>query len=335
MGAVGTTELSPRRHPRAGSRHRDGTGPAGPVRKGRRRPILRTMPYLLLLPSLVVLVGLMGYPLVRLVVLSFQHYGRREFLIRQGASWVGLDNYRTLFADSQFWSITIRTVVLTVVIVALTVLIALLVALMMQRLDRVTRTVVSLGLMISWATPAVSSATIFKWMLDSRSGIIPKILGQLHLVDLTGDNSVFLSGFKTLAAVTAMVVWQSVPFVALTLFAGLTQISADLYEAARVDGAGPWRSFTSITMPMLRPIFALVIVLSVIWDLRLFTQVYTFNNGGPDQSSYVLGVYSYFTSIVGLRFGQGAAIAIVLIVMALIGTAYYIRRLVRSGEATA
>lgn len=334
MGAVGTSELSHRRRPRAASRPVP-PDPRASGRRPRRRPLLRLMPYLMLLPSLVVLVGFMGYPLVRLAILSFQHYGRREFLIRQGGTWVGLENYRTLLADSQFWTVTVRTIVLTVAIVVLTILIGMLVALTMARVDRVTRALISVGLMVAWATPAASSATIFKWLFDSESGVLPHLLNSAHLVDLTGDNSVFLSGFKTLVVVTIMVVWQSVPFVALTLYAGLTQISDDLYEAVQVDGAGAWRSFTSITLPMLRPVLVLVTVLSLIWDLRLFTQVYSFNQGGPDQSSYVLGVYSYFTSIVGLRFGQGAAIAVVLIVLSLVGTAYYVRKLVRSGEATA
>lgn len=306
-----------------------------PGRGGRRsgRVTRRVLPYAMLAPSLAVMLGLLGYPLVKLVILSFQDYGLGQFLGGDTPTWVGLGNYRRLLGNDQFVGITIRTIVLTAVLVVLTMVLGMLVATTMHRLDRVTRTAVSVGLLLAWATPQVGTVTIFRWMFNSQDGVVPHVLKRLHLIDLTGDHSVFLSATKTLAVVVIIVVWQSVPFVALTLHAGLSQVPRDLYEAARVDGAGPWQAFVGVTLPLLRPIVSLLIVLSLIWDLRLFNQIYVFNRGGPNGGSNVLGTYSYFTSIIGHEYGQGAAVALVLVVMALVLTGFHVRRLVRSGEA--
>lgn len=305
-----------------------------PVRRRRGRLSGRVLPYALIAPSLVVFVGLLGYPMVNLVILSFKDYGLPQLFGTEEANWVGLQNYRTLFETDEFVTVALRTIVLTVTLVALTMAIGMLVALTMQRIDAVTRTVLSVSLLLVWAIPQPSAVTIFRWMFNSQAGAIPTVLNKLHLVDLTGNNSVLLSGFKTLVVVVIIVTWQSVPFVALTLNAGLSQVPRDLYEAARVDGANSWQVFTRITVPMLRPILALLIVLSLIWDLRLFNQVYLFNRGGPQGESNTLGTYSYFTSIVGHEYAQGAAIAVVLVAIALVLTAFHVRRLVKSGEAT-
>jgi N,N'-diacetylchitobiose transport system permease protein len=291
----------------------------------------RLTPYLLLAPALLVMLAFC-YPIIFLVSFSFQHYGLDEFF---GAPvrFAGLDNYRAAFKHPEFVSATVRTVVLAVAIVSLTLVCGTIVALVMQRIDRFTRTVLVTGLMVAWAVPAVSSTTIFRWMFDGRTGVLTYLLDKVG-VDLYGNNSVTLSAHKTLAVVVLIVTWQAVPFVALTLYAALNQVPPEFCEAATVDGADGIKMFRFVTMPIIRPVFTLLIVLSLVWDLRLFTQVYIFNRGGPDGGSNTLGTYSYFASLVQHQFGEGAAIAVVLVLLAMILTSYYVRRLVRSGEAT-
>lgn len=328
MSAPGTSR--PLRSPR-------GRSPAEPVggRRARgRRPrwSVRLTPFALLIPATVALVGLLGYPLVKLVILAFQDYGVRQLFGTEAPTWIGLQNFRDLLTQDTFVTVTIRTIVITVVLVALTMTIGMATALTMMRLDRVTRTLLSIGMLLAWSIPQVGAIRIFQWMFNGQQGVVPELLNKLHLIDLTGNNSVFLSGTKTLIVIVFIVVWQAVPFVAITLHAGLSQVPRELYEAARVDGAGPWQSFTKVTLPMLRPIVSLLIVLSLIWDLRLFNQVYVFNRGGPQHESDLLGTFS-FSRYSEQEFGQGAAVALVLVVMAMALTAFHVRRLVKSGEA--
>ncbi|MCW2503446.1 MAG: hypothetical protein JWO79_1730 [Actinomycetia bacterium] len=289
--------------------------------------------YLLLAPSIIAMVVLLGYPLYRLVDISFQEYTLRELFARTTV-YNGIDDYRKLFANgSTFPTIALRTVIVVVAMVIGTMVIGTLVALMLERLKPFMRSVVSIGLLTSWATPSVSATQIWKWMFDSEAGILTWVLSLVG-VDLKGDHSILLSGPAILAVVVVVVIWGAIPFVTLTLYAGLTQVPKELYEAAELDGAGFWLKFRGVTLPMLRPIFLLLTTMSVIWDFRTFNQVWVFNHGGPNQSSLLLGSYSYYASFVEHDFGYGAAIAIVMVLGMFAITFYYIRQMVRGGEAS-
>ena len=301
-----------------------------------RRPAWRrtetVTPYLLLGPSLLLIFGLLGYPLYKLIAVSFQQFTRTEFFTRE-TIYNGVDNYTAIFADPDFGWVLLRTLVTLVVMVVGTMVVGTAVALLLQRLNKVARTVVSISLLFSWATPPLAAVVVWKWLLNSQYGFYTWLL-ELVGFNLRGDSSILFSGPKVLAAICVVVIWQAVPFVALTLYAGLTQVSQELYEAAELDGAGFWRCFTQVTVPMLRPIFMLLITLSVIWDFRLFGQVWVFNRGGPNGESLLIGSYSYFTSFVQYDFGQGSAVAVVMVLSLLVITAYYIRQMVRSGETS-
>jgi len=310
---------------------------AGTVSKERssRRPswrqVERMTPFALLAPSVILMALLLGYPLARLLGISFQQFTRTEFFTRE-TIYSGLDNYVELFTGD-FFRVLVRTLVVVVAMVVGTVVIGTAVAVLMEKLGRPMRTLVLVGLLFAWATPPLSATVVWKWMFNSQSGIATWALDAVG-VNLRGDNSVLFSATKVLTVVTLIVIWQSIPFVALTLYAGLTQVPRELYEAAEMDGAGFWRSFTSVTVPMLKPIFLLLITLSVIWDFRAFSQVWAFNRGGPDNESLLLGSYSYFASFVQYDFGRGSAVAVVMVLLLFGLTAYYVRQMIRSGEAT-
>lgn len=127
-------------------------------------------------------------------------------------------------------------------------------------------------------------------------------------------------------------VWQAVPFIALTLYAALTQMPVELPEAARLDGAGEWRVWRSITLPFLRPTLLLVTIMSVIWDFNVFNQIWLVSAGGPDNATSTLGIFAYKTAFVSFRIGQGAALSVITTAILLGITAVYIRNLLRSGE---
>jgi N,N'-diacetylchitobiose transport system permease protein len=206
-------------------------------------------------------------------------------------------------------------------------------ALMLERLNPFMRGLVSIGLLCSWATPTVSATQVWKWMFDSDYGVLTWLLGLVG-IDTRGDNSILLSGPEILAVVVLIVIWGAIPFVTLTLYAGLTQISKELYEAAELDGAGFWLKFRGVTFPMLKPIFLLLITMSVIWDFRTFNQVWVFNKGGPNGDSLLLGSFSYYASFSQHDYGYGAAIAIIMVAGMFALTFYYIRQMVRAGEAS-
>nr|WP_208329223.1 sugar ABC transporter permease [Streptomyces sp. 846.5] len=299
----------------------------------RHRPRRRghALPYLLLVPAAAVLGLVLGYPLVRVVVISFQDYGLRA-LFTGRITWAGWANYSSVLDDPQLVPVLLRTVGFCAALVAGTLLIGLAVALMMQRLGGRMRTAVTLCLIAAWAMPSVASSLVWQWLFQPVYGVVNWLLTRTQLFgDLTQRD---WSG-STLSAfllVWLLVVWQSVPFVALTLYAGLSQIPRTYYEAAALDGAGPVTVFRVITLPFLRPILGLVTILSVIWDFNVFNQLWILTRGGPGTSTTTLPIWSFTKAFSSNSFGQGAAIAVLSVLLLLGATALYVRRLVRSGE---
>lgn len=305
------------------------SGGRAPARRRRSGPLLgRLRPYLLILPSLVALGALFGYPLFLVARISFQRLGLGE-LVRRQTVYVGVANYRGILTDRFFWTVVLRTVLFTVANVTLTMLLGTLIALLLVRLGRVMRLAVSTALVLAWATPIVTAVVLWQWLFDTQYGVVNWLLTALKLGDY-GGHSWFSSQFSTFGVITAIIVWQAVPFVVFSLQAGLLSIPRELYEAARVDGAGAWRTFWTITFPLVRPVFAILAFLSVIWDFRVFTQVWAVRQGGPDRSTITLPVYMYIQGIASSHFGSAAAISLVTVGLLAALLAYYIRHMVRT-----
>jgi N,N'-diacetylchitobiose transport system permease protein len=301
----------------------------------RRRRRGGSLPYLLALPSVLVMAAVLGFPLVKAIDLSTRKYGLGELIRRVPGARVGLENYRTIVGDPFFRSVVLRTVIFASVCVALTMLLGTLIALLLQALGGKMRTLVSVGLLCSWAVPAITATIIWKWLFESEFGVVNWVLSALGIGDYYGHGW-FLETRSAFTVITLVVVWMSVPFVALTLRAGLTQIPDELYEAAAIDGANAWRLFRSVTLPMLLPMFMILATLSTIWDFRVFTQVWIMTRGGPSKGTYTIGVYAYIESFASSRFGSAAAMAVVMVVILLVVTAVYIRTLFKeSGEEVA
>ncbi|HZB48001.1 MAG TPA: sugar ABC transporter permease [Mycobacteriales bacterium] len=303
---------------------------AAPVRPRRRRRTVGALPYGLVVPSIALLVALLGYPLFVLVRASFQQLNLRQ-LIRRETVWVGFDNYATILTDREFWSVTIRTLVFAAVCVALTIAAGTLVALLLKRISRPMRLLVSAGMLLAWATPPVSAATVFRWLFDEQYGVVNWAVTALTPLDWS-QRSWFADQLPAFTVIVLCVVWQAVPFIALTLYAGLVTIPDTLFEAARIDGAGAWRTFWSITGPMLKPVFLILTSLSVIWDLKVFTQVYVITRGGPDRQTVLMNLYTYNQGFGVSRFGLASAAAVIMVLLTLAVTVWYVRTMVRVGE---
>jgi N,N'-diacetylchitobiose transport system permease protein len=290
-------------------------------RARRRRSAL---PYVLLAPAALVLALVIGYPLVRLVLISFQDYGLRA-LFSGRTRWTGFANYTAVLHGDEIVPMLVRTALVCVAMAGGTLLIGMGVALAMRSLGRRMRTLVTFCLIAAWAVPNVAATMLWTWLFQPTYGVVNWLLG-LGQYDWTAHT------VSALLLVWLLVVWQSVPFVALTLYAGLSQIPADYYEAAALDGAGYWTRFRVITVPFLRPILLLVTVLSVIWDFNVFNQIWLLTGGGPDGGTTTLVVWSFRRAFASQSYGQGAAIAVLATALLTALTWYYVRRLVRAGE---
>ncbi|WP_309235986.1 sugar ABC transporter permease [Amycolatopsis sp. SID8362] len=301
--------------------------PERPAAPRRRRSLL---PYGLLLPAAALLGLVLGYPLLRLVVISLQEYGLRS-LFTGTTGFAGWDNYAEVLGDDQLLPMLARSVGFCAALVVGTLVIGFAVALMLRRLGRGMRTAVTLCLIAAWALPNVASTLVWQWLFQPGYGVVNWLLTQAGFGDLT-QRDWTTSPASAFTLVWLLVVWQSVPFVALTLYAGLSQIPRSYYEAAALDGAGPWRAHRTITFPFLQPIFGLVTILSIIWDFTVFNQIWILTQGGPDGGTTTLGIWTFTRAFSRNDFGQGAAIAVVSVALLVALTAVYVRKLVRSGE---
>ena len=297
--------------------------PQAPAVAPRRRS--SRLPYVLLLPTVVVLAAMLGYPLVRLGIMSMQEYGLPQ-VFGQPAPWVGFANFRAILEDSYFWTVLWRTLLFCFVNVVLTMVLGVLIALLLDALGTRMRVFVSASLIVAWAMPALTATIVWQWMFDTEYGLVNWAL------DRQGE-SWFSNQLTFFMVATIIVVWMGIPFVAFTVYAALTQIPVEIREAARLDGAGFRDSFRYVSFPALKPILLILTSLSVIWDFRVFTQIYVLQKaGGITRDTNLLGVYAYRISIGENRFDVGAAVAVVMVAITIVLTMFYLRAMVRTDE---
>jgi len=312
---------------------RPGGAAAGLGRLLRRR---RLAPYLLLLPSVIAIGLVLVWPTLQIGLLSFQIYGLPQVSGAQPTQWVGLGNYAAILRDPEFWLSLRISLIFAAVVVILTLTTGTLVGLLLNRLGGKMAAFVSTAALLAWATPAVTASVIFFWLFDPDGGVVDWALGKLPhwLVGSTnwaGFNWT-TSALPAYTLLTLLLVWQGFPFVAVSVLAGLKTIPAELHEAARVDGAGPWRVFWRITYPLLKPIFLVLLLLSVIWDFGVFTQAYLITGALGNRDEYNLGIYAYAKAFqLPPSYGLGAALAVILTIILLVITVGYVRASVRQG----
>src|SRR5262245_2346027 len=233
-------------------------------RRSRERILDAATPYLLILPVVLVLAALLAYPIYRLVVLSLQRYQPFE-LIQHKGHWIGLDNFSSILHDQVFWHTLLRTVIFAAVNVAGTMVIGLLIALLLVRISDWARIILTSGLVLVWAMPQVVAVQVWYWMTNYQNGVVNWILTELHFGDFF-QHDWYGTTFSALTLVTLLIVWGAGPFVAITLYAALSQVPSELVEAAEIDGAGPVRVFRDVTLPILQPILLILTSLSILWD---------------------------------------------------------------------
>lgn len=262
--------------------------------------------YALLAPSAVLIVVLVGYPFVRALWLSFH----KKLLGAPTAPWIGLDNYASLLGDARFRQAVRNVFVFTGGSVALKLLIGLTVALILNEalpLRALWRSIV----LLPYAMPTLVSVLIWKWMYNDTAGVLNYLLNQTNIVE--GPMLWLANPSKAMASVIAVNVWRGFPFFVITLLAGLQAVPQDLYDAAKVDGAGAWARFRSVTLPGILPVTAVVTLFSTILTFNDFAIIWVLTRGGPGNATDVLSTLTYKIAIPGLELGKGVAVSVLML----------------------
>ncbi|PZF15485.1 sugar ABC transporter permease [Curtobacterium sp. MCPF17_011] len=297
----------------------------------RRRATRSFAPLWLLTPAGLVLVFVTIAPIVFLVFTSFTDYDQRS-LYTGAYDAVGLAQYVQILTDPAFWASLVRTILFTAAMVLGSILIGAGVSHLMTRLGVVLRYAVTIVLICAWGMPNVASSLVWNWLFQPGYGVVNWMLTQLHVFgDMTNTDWGNSAGLAY-TSIWMLVVWQAVPFIALTLYAAETQIPLEVKEAVRLDGGSEWTVYRVVTIEYLRPTLLLVTMLSIIWDFNVFNQIWLVSQGGPDGATSTLGVFTYITAFVGHDIGTGSAVAVISALILMVLSALYIRNLVRSGE---
>ncbi|MBI1376822.1 MAG: ABC transporter permease subunit [Frankiales bacterium] len=283
-------------------------------------------------PAVVILVAALGYPIGWQLVTSFRKFGLKQ-QFGQPPEWVGLDNYRTLVSDPSLWAVVVRSVVFCVVVAFLTVAVGGLLALLMQRVSRAARIVIQVSLLLAWATPAVAAVTIWVWIVDWRRGLLNWFLVRIG-IDAADQHNWLAQPLSFFMVAGVIVIWMSVPFVALSVYAGLTQVSAEVMEAAQLDGASWWQRLRYVVLPLIAPVISIVLLLQLIWDLRVFTQIKLLQDaGGFANETNLLGTFIYQLGTGKGDFGMSSAVSVVMLLLTVGLSWYYVRSLMKEDSA--
>ena len=273
-----------------------------------RTPLLQSKVFLgllFMLPAAIFLLVFLSYPLGLGVWLGFT-----DTRIGRSGVFIGLENYQLLWDDSLFWLSVFNTILYTVVASILKFMLGLWLALLLNEhipFKAFVRAIV----LLPWVVPTVLSAIAFWWIYDTQFSIISWALMKIGWIsspiNFLGDPN------NARATVILTNVWRGIPFVAITLLAGLQTISPALHEAATLDGATSWQRFRYITLPMLSPLIAVVMTFSVLFTFTDFQLIYVLTRGGPLNATHLMATLSFQRAIPGGQLGEGAAIAVAMV----------------------
>ena len=304
------------------------TTPSTAAPQLRNRKKKNRLPLILIVPALVLLVAALGYPIGWQVVTSFKQYGLMQ-QFGAPAPFVGLDNYVALVTDPYLWTVVVRSIVFCVVTAVVTVAIGGAMAVLMNALTTWPRIVLQVALLVAWAMPVVAAMTVWIWIVDWRRGLLNWALVKLGVDGAQGHNWL-AEPLSFFVVASVIIVWMSVPFVALSIYAGLTQVSTEVLEAASLDGATGLQRLRYIIVPIIAPVLSIVMLLQLIWDLRVFTQIKLLQDaGGVTNETNLLGTYVYQLGTGKGDFGTASAVSILILALTIALSAYYVRSLMK------
>ena len=295
-------------------------------RRSRRRDLMVRCAFVL--PAALYMLAFFGYPIVKNLVMSFQAYDFSTFFNGR-APFIGLDNYAATFTDPIFLRALGNTGLFTLGSLAGQFVLGLALALYFRRRFPLSGLLRSL-LLLPWLLPMIVSAAVWRWILEQDNGALNRFLEGLGLIS---DPIPWLNSSDTaLVAVILVNIWLGIPFNVVLLHSGLQAIPEEVYEAGALDGATGARSFAHLTLPLLRPVVSVVLLLGVIYTIKVLDLIIGLTGGGPANATQTLATRSYEMSFVEFDFGQGAALSNVLIAIALAFSIVYLRANARAAK---
>ncbi|EWH21759.1 carbohydrate ABC transporter permease [Bacillus haynesii] len=277
--------------------------------------------YFYLFPAVLFMLALIGYPLIYNMILSFQNVSLTN-IASQDISFIGIDNYERLAQDKVFWASLKNTLLYTAGSVVFQFAIGFLLALFFSMKFRLAPFLRGL-MMVSWLIPLTVTALLFKFMMASNEGVFNQLLLSWGMID---DPIPWLSDPNiAIWSVIIANIWVGIPFNMLLISAGLSSLPEDVYESASLDGANAFQKFIHLTLPLLRPVITVVMMLGFIYTFKVFDLVFVMTGGGPVHATEVLSTVSYRYSFDEFQFSMGAASANVLFFILLFVSLVYLR----------
>lgn len=272
----------------------------------------------LLLPAFAVIVGLHLYP----IAYSFWISLRKVSLMDASGGFVGVDNYRSLISAPYFWESVWHTFYFTAVSLAVQVVIGMAIALVLDR-EFPGRGIVRALILLPWAIPTIVNAVLWQWILHPNYGALNGFLSELGLIK---EYVQWLgSPLRAMNMVILADTWKMTPLYVLMFLAALNTVPGELYEAAAIDGGGYWQRFWHITLPFLKPVLSVVLILRTIQTFRAFDIIYMLTGGGPGGGTTVIGFYAYLEAFRNLNFSSGAAVSFIIVVVVMLLSGLYMR----------
>jgi multiple sugar transport system permease protein len=281
----------------------------------------RLEPYILISPTVILVVGLMVVPIG--IVVGYSLFD--NVITDQSPRFVGIANYVTILSEPTFWNAVVNTLIFTVGSVIAHMVIGMLFALMLntKTIARLPRAIFRAIYVLPWIFTASVVAVLWRLLLDP-SGVINYLLTSLGILHQAVP---WLATPTTaLAAVTLINVWSGYPFFMISMLAGLQGVPTELYEAARVDGAGVFRQFSSVTFPALRPVVYSMALLDMLWTTQQFTLIWATTGGGPLEKTEVLSTFTYKLAFNSYEFSMASTSAILILLASLVVAVFYVRR---------
>jgi multiple sugar transport system permease protein len=294
-----------------GPRVLEAAGLPHPGRRGRVREWWEqehVFGYGLILPALLLLTCLVAYPFGMAIYFSLSDYW-----VGSPGSFIGLDNYWAILQNEVFLQTVQNSFVFTGVAVVLKTVLGVWLAMLLARSLKFKRLIRG-AVLLPWVIPTALSTLAWWWMFDSLYSVVNWTAIRLGIISPPGPNWLGISNYA-MAAVIIVNVWRGLPFFAITVLAGLVAIPREYYEAAEVDGAGSWTRFRHVTLPLLKPVLAVVTLFSTIFTFADFNIVYVLTRGGPVNSTHLFATLAYQIGLNGGNLGQGAAISLFLFPM--------------------
>jgi multiple sugar transport system permease protein len=285
-------------------------------------------PYLLIAPTVVIVVGLLVVPIIIVIVYSLFD----NVITDLSPQFVGLKNYGTILTDPTFWSSTLNTLIFTVGSVVVHMVLGMAFALMLNSklIAKVPRVIFRLIYILPWIFTAAVVAVVWRLMLDP-SGVINFFLKEVGVIHQAVPW--FSDAGTALLSITVMNIWSGYPFFMISLLAGLQGVPTDLYEAARVDGAGLWRQFFSVTLPSVRPVLYSMALLDLLWTTQQFALFWLTTGGESINHTNVLSTYTYRLAFSSYQFSLASTAAVVILAASVVVAVFYVRQQKRVSAA--